>query len=202
MSLVVVHHGRRGALWVGVFLVAMGVAAWVYGEFIQRGTRRKGLAWLVVLASLGVGYGYALEYQLDWRHPQAAGPEEAGNAPAKPGDIAWQRWSPDAVAAAQAAGRPVFVDFTADWCLTCQANRISSIDIDSVRKKLKEINAVTLIGDYTRKNPAITAELKHFERAGVPLVVVYPRDAAKAPEVLPTVLTPSIVLNALENAGK
>jgi thiol:disulfide interchange protein DsbD len=202
MSLVVVHHGRRGALWVGVFLVLMGLAAWVYGEFIQRGSHRKGLAWIVVLACLGTGYGYALEHKLDWRHPAESAPGDLADAPAKAGGIQWERWSPKAVAAGRAAGRPVFVDFTADWCLTCQANKASSIEIDPVRKKLKEINAVTLVGDYTRKNAAITEELKRFERAGVPLVLVYPRDGAQPPELLPTVLTPTIVLNALEKAAK
>jgi thiol:disulfide interchange protein DsbD len=96
----------------------------------------------------------------------------------------------------------VLVDFTADWCLTCQANKKTSLEIASVRQKLKEINAVALLGDYTREDPAITAELKRHERAGVPLVLVYPKAATEPPIVLPTVLTPGKVLEALEQAAR
>ena len=95
----------------------------------------------------------------------------------------------------------MFVDFTADWCVTCQANKRTSIEISSVRAKLKEINAVALLGDYTREDDAITAELKRFGRAGVPLVLVYPADPKSNPIVLPEVLTPGIVLQALEKAA-
>ncbi|MCX6902128.1 MAG: thioredoxin family protein [Verrucomicrobia bacterium] len=106
------------------------------------------------------------------------------------------------MAKARAEGRPVFVDFTANWCLTCQVNKKTSLEIASVRAKLKEMNAVPLLGDYTRKNPAITEELRRFERAGVPLVLVYPKDAGKPPIVLPTLLTPGIVLDALQTAAE
>jgi thiol:disulfide interchange protein DsbD len=95
----------------------------------------------------------------------------------------------------------VLVDFTATWCLNCRVNKRTSIEIPSVKQKLKEINAVALLGDYTHLPPAITEELEHFKRAGVPLVLVYPKDAAKSPIVLPELLSPSIVLDALEKAA-
>ena len=95
----------------------------------------------------------------------------------------------------------MFVDFTAKWCLTCQANKKLAIEVPSVRAKLKAINAVTLLGDYTRFPPEITDELNRFHRAGVPLVLVYPRQADQPPMVLPEALTPGIVLDALEKAG-
>ena len=92
------------------------------------------------------------------------------------------------------------VDFTADWCVTCQANKKSSLEIASVRQKLKDLNAVALLGDYTREDPRIAEELKRYQRAGVPLVLVYPAGDAE-PIVLPSLLTPGIVLDALEKAG-
>jgi thiol:disulfide interchange protein DsbD len=96
------------------------------------------------------------------------------------------------------------VDFTADWCVTCKANEKVSIEIPSVRAKLAEINAVPLLGDYTYLPPIITDELYRFQRAGVPLVLVYPKDASQPPVVLPEVLfrDPGIVLRALEDAVK
>jgi thiol:disulfide interchange protein DsbD len=81
-------------------------------------------------------------------------------------------------------------------------NKKTSLEIPAVKEKLAAINAVALLGDYTRKNPEITAELRRFERAGVPLVLVYSRDATQPPAVLPTVLTPGIVLEALEQAAQ
>jgi thiol:disulfide interchange protein DsbD len=96
----------------------------------------------------------------------------------------------------------VLVDFTADTCLNCKFNLISSIDIPSVRARLKEINAATLIGDFTDEDPAIARELQRYGRGGVPLVLVYPKEPSKPPIALPPILTPSIVLTALDQAAK
>ena len=96
----------------------------------------------------------------------------------------------------------MLVDFTADWCLTCQVNKKTSIEISSVREKLKSLNAVALLGDYTHFPDSITMELNRYSRAGVPLVLVYPKNADAAAIVLPEVLTPGIVLDALDRANK
>jgi len=106
------------------------------------------------------------------------------------------------VAQARATGKVVLVDFTADWCLTCQVNKKTSLEISAVREKLKVLAAVALLADYTHTPDEITAELTRFHRAGVPLVLVYPKAATAAPLVLPEVLTPGLVLNALETAVK
>jgi thiol:disulfide interchange protein DsbD len=94
------------------------------------------------------------------------------------------------------------VDFTAQWCLTCQANKKIAIEVPDVVAKLKAINATALLGDYTRLPPAITDELNRFGRAGVPLVLVYPKNPAAPPIVLPEVLTPGTVLDALNRANQ
>ena len=194
------HYGKH-VLWLGLFLVVLAMAAWVWGEFVQRARRRQGLAMIVALSLAGGGYLFALEGQLRWRSPAA---ESADNTSLQesPEGIAWQKWSPAAVLQARAQGRPVLVDFTADWCVTCQANKKTSLEIASVRAKIKELNAVPLLGDYTKTPDDITAELRRFGRAGVPLVLVYPKDPATAPLLLPEVLTPSRVLEALDQASR
>ncbi|MFM1767689.1 MAG: hypothetical protein RJA22_218 [Verrucomicrobiota bacterium] len=194
------HYGSGGILWVGLFLVLLGVAAWVFGEFVQRGTRRRGLAGALALLLAAGGYAVALEAKLHWRSP--APPAAAGPVTADPQGIPWQPWSAEAVAAARAAGRPVLVDFTADWCLNCQVNQRTSLEIPSVRQRLQALNVVSLLGDFTKSNRLIAEELKRHGRAGVPLVLVYPRDPSRPPIVLPELLTPALVLDALEQAAK
>ena len=191
------NYGDR-VLWLGVFLVTLAFAVWIFGEFVQRGRQRKTLATIVVLALLGGAYGFALEKELRWREPLTA--VKTNQLAHDLNGIAWQPWSPEAVMQARATGRPVLVDFTADWCLTCQVNKKTSIEVDSVREKIKALNAITLLADYTHFPDAITSELNHFNRAGVPLVLVYPKNPAANAIVLPEVLTPGIVLNALNQS--
>ncbi|HSH95825.1 MAG TPA: protein-disulfide reductase DsbD domain-containing protein, partial [Roseimicrobium sp.] len=200
-SLTFGHYGKA-TLWFGFFLVTVALAAWIYGEFIQKQRARRGLSMLIFATLLVGGYAIALEKELQWRNPpkntKAAATIVQGTADV----IGWQPWSVAAVEKARAEGRPVFVDFTADWCVTCQVNKKTSIDIPSVRAKLIEINAVALLGDYTQEDPAITDELAKFGRAGVPLVLVFPKDPKAKAIVLPEALTPGIVLDALNKAAR
>jgi len=191
----------RGVFWLGIFLVVVAFAAWVFGEFFQRGRKHKTAAAIVTLILLAGGYVFALEKQLDWREAMPE-PGATGSLKKSPDGIDWQAWSPEAVAQARAAGKPVLVDFTADWCLTCQVNKKLAIEIPSVRAKLKDIGAVALTGDYTRTPADIYDELNRFGRPSVPLVLVYPKNPDAPVIVLPEVLTPGTVLNALNQAAK
>ncbi|MEO7677909.1 MAG: thioredoxin family protein, partial [Verrucomicrobiota bacterium] len=195
------RFGKSGVLWLGLFLVILAAAMWIWGEFVQRGRKRKGLAIAIALMLLGSGYVFALEKKLNWRTPTTFS-ATAGSLKESADGIDWQPWSPEAVAAARSQGHPVLVDFTADNCLNCQVNKATSLEIPATRAKLKEISAVALLGDFTDKDPRIVAELKLQERAGVPLVLVYPRDPNSPVIVLPPILTPKIVLEALEAAAK
>jgi thiol:disulfide interchange protein/DsbC/DsbD-like thiol-disulfide interchange protein len=194
------YYGRR-SWWLGLFLVVVALAAWIYGEFVQRGRARRGLAIAVMLALLAGGFAYLVEGQLDWREPVAA--QVAARSATKTGQgIDWEPWSARAVAHAQEEGHPALVDFTADWCLTCQANKRLALDVPAVRARLKDIGAATFLGDYTRFPDDITAELNRYGRAGVPLVLVYPAGAGKPPIVLPELLTPGIVMDALNRVAQ
>jgi thiol:disulfide interchange protein DsbD len=203
-TLVSRHYGTAGIFWIGIFLVFVAVAAWIWGVFVQRGQKHRGLAMALTALFLIGGYVLTLERQLQWRHPPRIA---SGQIPAVDTDgIPWQPWSRALVDQARASGRAVLVDFTADWCVTCQVNKKTSIEIEAVRQRVKERNILPLIGDYTLSSAPeaapITEELKRFARAGVPLVLVYPRDPKKPPLELPPLLTPSIVLDALDQATK
>ena len=191
------NYGDR-VLWLGIFLVMLAFAMWIFGEFVQRGRKHKVLSIAVVLVLLVASYAFALEKELRWRDPLVA--IKSNGLTHDTDGIAWQTWSPEAVKQARATGRPVLVDFTADWCLTCQVNKKTSIEVDSVREKITALNAITLLADYTHFPDAITAELNRFNRAGVPLVLVYPKNPAADAIVLPEVLTPNTVLNALNQS--
>jgi thiol:disulfide interchange protein DsbD len=184
--------GKSGVFWLGLFLVVLAMAAWVWGEFVQRGTKRRAMAMAISLLFVAGAYGFILENELHWRSAPGAQKEA----------IDWQPWSAEAVARAREAGHPVLVDFTADTCWNCQVNKATSIDIAGTRQKLKDLNAVTLAADFTDADAAIARELKEFGRPGVPLVLVYPADKNLPPLVLPPVLTPGIVQDALDKAAK
>ncbi len=194
-------YGDGGVLWLGLLLAVLALAAWVWGEFVQRGTKRRGLAGGMAVALTVFGYAYILEGQLNWRHPASSGPA-SGAVQESAGGIVWQPWSTEAVNQLRAEGRPVLVDFTARWCLTCKVNEKFALDVPSVRAKLKDTGAVALRADYTNPDPRITAELKRHDRAGVPLVLVFPKEASRPAIVLPATLTPGIVLDALAEATK
>jgi DsbC/DsbD-like thiol-disulfide interchange protein/cytochrome c biogenesis protein CcdA len=102
-------------------------------------------------------------------------------------------WSQARVAAHLAKGQPVFVYFTADWCLTCKANEVAAIDRDTVRSAFKRAGVKVLAGDWTNGDPAITRFLESRGRAGVPLYLWY--EPGKAVEELPQILTPSMLID-------
>lgn len=192
----------KSVVWLGIFLVVLALAAWIFGEFAQRGQRHKTFAAILAVVLLVADYGWVLEKQLNWRTPPPSSSSSSLAVESQHDGIAWQPWSPEALTLARAQGRPVLVDFTADWCLTCQVNKRTSLEVSSVREKLKALNAITLLADYTHFPDNITVELQHFQRAGVPLVLVYPKQADKPAIVLPEVLTPGIVLAALTQAAE
>lgn len=200
-SLVVSFYGEQ-SWWLGVFLVLLGAAAWVFGEFYQRGSRGRVLGLGFTLLLLATGYFWALESGLDWRKPQQQA--ESGDMIANaPKGYPWQRWSPEAVSQARAEGRVVVVDFTASWCQTCKISVKPGFESPAVIARLKELNAVALLADYTAFPKAMTEELEKFGRSAVPMVLVYPRDAAKPAMVLneplpfPAPYGP-VILSALE----
>jgi thiol:disulfide interchange protein DsbD len=194
------HFGSNGAFWLAMFLVLVALAAWIFGTFIQRGVKRRGLAIVIAVGAMAFAVGFVLEKQLNWRNPDYTKIGAAMASSAK--GVQWQKWSPEAVAKARAEGKPILVDFTASWCPNCQVNKYTSIEIEPVIKKLEEIDGIAMIADFTRKDPVIAEELKKFERYAVPMVLVYPSDANQPPKVLPPTLTPSIVLEALDWAGR
>ena len=200
-SLAVVHYGDR-SWWIAAFLVFVSVAAWVYGEFVQRGSKHRAFALAIIVLLLASGYLFALERQLDWRKPLSAAAAKTPSRGVHPRGLEWQPWSPEAVAAARASSRPVVVDFTATWCPTCNTFVKPAFESAKVQRKLREVNAACLVADYSvLPNPAIQKELEYFKRDGVPLVLVYPR-TPEAPPMVFDLPSASTLVKALDQASK
>jgi thiol:disulfide interchange protein DsbD len=113
----------------------------------------------------------------------------------------WQPWSAQAVTRAQAAGHPVFVDFTAAWCLSCQVNERVALQRPEVEQAFQTGNVVLLKADWTRHDEDITRALTALGRSGVPSYALYV-PGESSPRLLPEALTPGIVLDAIGKLGK
>jgi thiol:disulfide interchange protein DsbD len=169
------------ALLAGLVLVAMG--AWFYGRWAHAGGIWQP-AIAVMLAVVGI--------VIAW--PASLAPQETSSAAApKAGELAWQPWSPEEVRRITESGKPVFVDFTAAWCVTCQVNKRVALNNTEVVKAFAAHDLTPLKADWTRRDPRITAELATLGRNAIPVYAIY-LPGSDAPRLLPEVLTPSIVL--------
>ncbi len=110
-------------------------------------------------------------------------------------------WSVESLAALRAEGRPVFVDVTADWCITCLANEQAVLFTDSMRSAFENNDVTYMVADWTNYDPVIGEFVRSHGRFGIPLYVMYPADPNAAPVLLPQILTESIMLDALADAS-
>ena len=110
----------------------------------------------------------------------------------------WERFSRARMAEAVAAGKPVFVDFTAAWCITCLVNERVALETPATRSAFEQAGVVKLKGDWTNRDPEITGVLKELGRAGVPLYLFW-APGAERPKILPQVLTEAVILSELSS---
>jgi DsbC/DsbD-like thiol-disulfide interchange protein/cytochrome c biogenesis protein CcdA len=188
-SVLIALSGATSLLSLLAALAVSGAGAWVWGRWgsIDRSRWSRLVAGVLALALIAAGAAVAI---------RAA---ETGKAAAIPlSDGVWEPWSPERVAELRAAGRPVFIDFTAQWCLTCQVNeRIALRPGGPVERRLLELGVAALKADWTDRSDRIAAAIASYGRAGVPLYVLY-APGAERPVLLPELLTPGIVLDALD----
>jgi thiol:disulfide interchange protein/DsbC/DsbD-like thiol-disulfide interchange protein len=184
-----------GAALAGIVLV--GLAAWAY----QKSNSSSGGGRVTVLVTAAIALVIAIILPVRFADVAAAAPaDSAANAH---GTDEWQPYSAARVAELTAAGRPVLVNFTASWCLTCLVNERNAFADSAVQEIFHDKKVTLMKGDWTNRDPAITHALAAFGRAGVPLYVVYnSKQGSGEPLVLPQILTAGIVASAFADAPK
>jgi thiol:disulfide interchange protein DsbD len=167
-------------------LVLVGFAVWIYGRTRLAAplSRRLGIG----LAAAGTAAAIFLAASVTKTEAGAA------NA-APPGRLAYEPFTAQRFSTLEATGNPVFVNLTASWCITCLINERVALDSAAVRQAFAARGIVALKGDWTTQNPEITALLQQFGRSGVPLYLLY--GGKGEPVILPQILTPASVLDAL-----
>jgi thiol:disulfide interchange protein len=181
-------RGATGVAALLATLLLLAVAGWILGRWPARRLPSVAAA-LVILAGVAIGvYGVTT----------LAGPVSATTASAEPAGSRWEPWSQAAVDKYRAEGRPVFVDFTASWCLSCQVNERVALRTDAVDAAFKKSNVALLKADWTSRDDAIAQALTSLGRSGVPAYALYASNSSgDQPVLLPEVLTPGIVIDAL-----
>lgn len=145
--------------------------------------------WLVrLLALASIAAAVSLTLKID----QFVGSSMTSNQ-----NTPWQTYSDSALTDLRNQGEPVFVNLTADWCITCKVNERVAFSSDAFFNTAEEFGVTLMKGDYTNDNPEITQLLKTYKRSGVPLYLVFPAEANSAPEILPQILSPALIRAAL-----
>jgi len=184
-------------LLAGFFLLS--VACWIYGRWstpvCKKATRRLGTLTALMFFVLG---SYTIVTSTSaWAQAMGGSTPTSTQIESAVANT-WEKFSPERVAELRAKGIPVFIDFTAKWCLICQANHLV-LSSEEVAKKFVDSGVVRMLADWTNNDETIAAELKKFGRNSVPLYVLYDKDTTSQPQILPQVLTPSTVIEALKD---
>jgi thiol:disulfide interchange protein/DsbC/DsbD-like thiol-disulfide interchange protein len=177
--------GVGGATYLLTALLLVGAAGWMLGRWHRTDRRSGWVARFVSLVVMAVATLMAV---------RGSGLE----APLMAMEEGWMPFAQEEVERTMAQGRPVFVDFTAAWCLTCQVNERMVLGTETIEEAFRDGNVALFKADWTRQDPAITAALEALGRNGVPVYALYRGSSGAAPHLLPAILTEKIVLDALD----
>ena len=188
VQVIFVQMGGIFTINVMYYMLILAFAVWLYGRFVTP-LQSKMTQWIVAVAViLLIVFGAIFTLK---------GHSATDNLTEFQYDGFWYKFSEEAVDDAISQGLPVFIDFTADWCMVCKANEVAVLNQNDIRQAFVEKNVLMLKGDYTRRDPVIHDWLQRYNRAGVPLYLLF-LPGEDRPIQFPEVLTKSMVFNALE----
>jgi thiol:disulfide interchange protein/DsbC/DsbD-like thiol-disulfide interchange protein len=195
LSVLGAQRGVAAVIWTCAFLLVLSVVCWLKGVFMTPiASVRTRSSVILVIAVLVIGSAY---YFIGEKFRSAS----IVASPTASMGSGWEKFTPERLASELQQGHPVFIDFTAEWCITCKFNESTVLETAAVRAAFSERQIVKLKADWTNGDPAITKLLKQFGRPGVPLYVLYPGGTAQ-PYVFPELLTKNIVLEKLETVNR
>lgn len=184
--------GAQGVLILLACLLLVGIGAWVYGRWgtLSRAKATRRIAQIIAGLTLVAGIFLAVQ-NINTEAAPLNSIETHGAG------IDWKPFSPELVTKLRSEHKPVFIDFTAAWCLSCQVNERVAFTSAQVQDAFRKKGIVALKADWTNQDPTIAKALAKFGRDSVPLYVFYPAGEDNKPVVLPELITPGIVLSAL-----
>ncbi len=171
--------------------VVLAFACWLYQHRHNAEGWWRHASLLLILLCVGTAGSTLFMPMLQARAVTAAANADAG-------EEAFETYSAERLAALRADNKPVFINMTAAWCITCLVNERVALNSEVFLAAMQQKGVTYLKGDWTNNDPAITAVLKQYETSGVPLYLMFPSDGSKPAEVLPQILTESLMLEALE----
>ncbi len=189
--------GVMGMSLVLASCVVFAFAAWLYQRRFTMGPIMRTFNYGVGIASIALAI-----YLTQSPFMQTMPTSSVAGAEGVEGEVSnadYEVFSSARVDELRAAGRPVFVNMTAAWCITCLANEQTTLSTERVKQVMSDNDITYLKGDWTNEDPEITAVLEAFNRPSVPLYVLYPGDPSAEPVILPQILTPGIVTEAFES---
>jgi thiol:disulfide interchange protein DsbD len=174
--------------------VLMAFAAWLYQRRFTQGLIMRRTSFAISVAVLGIAIFLTQSRFLQTMTVEQLSSVDAEGNPTRNYEV----FSTQRLNDLQAEGKPVFVNMTAAWCITCLFNEQSTLGTEHVQQAMSDNDITYLKGDWTNEDPEITAVLERFNRPSVPLYILYPGDSSKEPVILPQLLTPGIVAAAFE----
>lgn len=178
------------------FLTVVGISCWIFGTWGSIiASKKSQLTSFLTAVALSTAAGFFF-LTTEFAEPDVAAELSAADTLDFSSEVPWQPFSDDNIAALKADNKAIFIDFTADWCLSCKVNEKNVIETETVRTAMKDKNIIPVKADWTRRDDSISRWLKEYGKAGVPFYLFI--DAKGNAHPLPEVLTTGILLEAFK----
>jgi len=193
--------GPQAVVATVTFLLFIAASIWLTG-FIEYKTS-KVMRWVIrfiALVLLLTGFWTCYMWLYPWQKFSA--PQELNTSAEVKNGVSWYHYRPEAFETARKSGKIIFLDITATWCLTCKTNENTVLYSDEVSKRLAQSDIIVFKADNTKRSEEVTSLMKSLGSSAVPVYAIYPPGKESEPELLPEVITKSMVLEAIEKAAK